>query len=333
MTSGWPRALAIALALGALVLSACNPGMEETAGIDRGGVTMPVTAQGPITGFGSIIVNGVHYDVDHAMIRIDDAPATASDLALGQLVTVVGERDDAGAVGVADTVSFLTNARGLVQSVDSAASELVVLGQRVLVTSSTVLDIDRTPPVLQSIRVGDAVSVSGFVGSTGFVYATRIESVSGGNESFLFGVVALLDAAAHRFNIGALLIDYGGANLIEGFPGGEPRDGDRVVVKGTLQSNGSLSAREVRLEEEFEHETEGSEAEVEGLITRFVSPADFDVSGRRASASQTTVYEGGSAASLAVNVKVSVHGTLSNAGVIAAEKIEVKDGGRVVDDD
>jgi hypothetical protein len=333
MIRGWPRALVSALLPVALLFSACDSGTPQTAGIDRGGVKTPVTAQGPITGFGSIIVNGVHYDVDGATIRIDDALGSASDLALGQLVTVVGERDDAGAVGVADTVSFVTNVRGLVQSVDSAASALTVLGQKVLVGASTVLDIDRTPPVLQSIRVGDALSVSGFVGSTGFIDATRIESVSSSQESFVFGVVTLLDTAALRFSIGALVIDYSSASVIEGFPSGGPRDGDRVIVKGMLRSNGSLSARELRLEEESEHEEGGSEAELEGLITRFVSPADFDVSGRRASASQTTVFEGGSAASLALNVKVELHGTRNDAGVIVARKIEIKEGGRVVDDD
>ena len=88
--------------------------------------------------------------------------------------------------------------------------------------------------------------------------------------------------------------------MIEGFPTGEPREGD------------------------------GTEAEIEGLITRFVSPADFDVSGSAVTASTATVYEGGSAASLKLNVKIKVEGTVNGASVIQASKIEVKDGGRVV---
>jgi hypothetical protein len=324
----------IAIALCALAFAACNNGGSPTAGIDRGGVWTPVTAEGPITGFGSIIVGGVHYDIDRASIRIDGETAGGADLALGQLVTVVGERDDAGATGVATSVSLMTNVRGLVEDVDVAASKLTVLGQSVLVGASTVLELGPAA-TLASLDRGDVVAVSGFVGGGGLIDATRIEQAPSSAESLVLGAITDIDVAALRFSIGSLDVDYRGAVLVEGFPSGGPRLGDRVVVKGTTASPGAtLIAREVYLvEESEEEEREGREAEVEGLISRFVSPADFDVSGRRASASAATVYEGGSSASLALNIKVQVEGVVDAAGVIVARKIEVKDGGRVVGDD
>jgi hypothetical protein len=324
----------IAIALCALAFAACNNGGSPTAGIDRGGVTTPVTAEGPITGFGSIVVNGVHYDIDRAAIRIDGETASGADLALGQLVTVVGERDDALATGVATSVSLMTNVRGIVENVDAAASRLTVLGQPVLVGASTVLDLGPTQ-TLASLNRGDVVAVSGFVGGGGLIDATRIERAPTSAESLVVGAITAIDVAALRFAIGSLNVDYSGAVLVDGFPSGGPRLGDRVVVKGTTASpDATLIARELYLVEESEQEQgQGREAEVEGLISRFVSPADFDVSGRRASASGATVYEGGSSASLALNVKVKVDGIVDAAGVIAARKIEVKDGGRVVGDD
>ena len=57
---------------------------------------------------------------------------------------------------------------------------------------------------------------------------------------------------------------------------------------------------------------------------------DFDVAGSAVTTSAATVYEGGTVASLRLNVKVKVTGRVNAAGVIAAQKIEVKDGGRVV---
>jgi hypothetical protein len=334
MIRGWPRALASALLPAALGLSACDSGTPQTAGIDRGGVTTPVTAQGPITGFGSIIVNGVHYDIDHAAITIDGETASGSDLALGQLVTVVGERDATEATGVASTVSFRTDVRGPVADIDVARSELTVLGQRVLVEADTVLDLDGAPQVLGSLARDDVVAVSGFVGSGGLIAATRIEKVASGDYLLVRGTITALNAPALRFSIGSLMVDYSGAVLVEGFPAGAPRVGDRVAVKGTMTSpNGTLVARELRLAEETEREEQGREAEVEGLISRFVSPSDFDVAGRRASANASTVYEGGSAASLALNVKVEVEGTVDSTGAIVARKIEIEDGGEAFGDD
>ena len=100
---------AACLTLAAMAVAACGGSGTQTAGIDRGGVATPVSVVGPITGFGSIVVNGVHYNVDKASIVVDGNPATASDLALGQVVTVVGERDAAGSTGTANQVLFQTN--------------------------------------------------------------------------------------------------------------------------------------------------------------------------------------------------------------------------------
>jgi hypothetical protein len=82
---------ALSLVLGAAALGACGGSGTQTAGIDRGGVATPVSVVGPITGFGSIVVNGVHYAVDKASVVVDGDPGGVSDLELGQIVTVVGE--------------------------------------------------------------------------------------------------------------------------------------------------------------------------------------------------------------------------------------------------
>ena len=62
---------AASLALAAMAVAACGGSGTQTAGIDRGGVATPVAVVGPITGFGSIVVNDVHYNVDKASVTAD----------------------------------------------------------------------------------------------------------------------------------------------------------------------------------------------------------------------------------------------------------------------
>ena len=314
------------LAIGALALAACSGSGTETAGIDRGGVTTPVSVVGPITGFGSIIVNGVHYSVDKASVIVDGNPATASDLELGQVVTVVGERDASGSTGIANRVLFQTNVRGPISALNTAASEITVLDHTVIASSSTIFDLAGVPGSFGSLRVGDLVSVSGFVSSHGSIEATRIQNVMASSGLLAFGVVSNLDRALLHFNLGALVVDYSQATLIEGFASGGPSNGDRVLVRATSTApSGALLAREVRRAEDEEAEA-GQEAEVEGLITRFASATDFDVGGRPVTTTSATTYRGGGSSALALNVKVEVEGAVNASGVIVATRVEIEGG-------
>lgn len=315
----------------AAVLGGCGTSDTETAGIDAGGAPVAIVVQGPITGFGSIIVNGVHYAIDRAQISVNGSAASAADLALGQLVTVSGTRDASAPRGQADSVSFDANVEGPVESIDAGAGRLVVLGTPITTNATTIIDLGSRPPAITSLALGERVQVSGFVGADGAIAATRIAARPAQSRLRVRGTVANLNRAGARFEINALTVDYRFAAVIEGFPTGEPREGDEVVVEGTRLNGRSVLVAEVLSLAESELEDEdGSEAEIEGLITRFVSPTDFDVSGRAVTTSSATFYEEGSAADLQLNVKIQVEGTVNGSGVIEARKIEVKDGGRVV---
>ena len=73
-----------------------DPAPPPIDGIDRGGAAI-----GPIDGFGSVIVNGVRFDTDNAVIVVDGAAASLSDLEVGQVVVVVGTFDEDGLNGEA----------------------------------------------------------------------------------------------------------------------------------------------------------------------------------------------------------------------------------------
>ena len=64
----------------ACLLAACGGG-------GGGGVsTTDATVIGPITGFGSVMVNGIRFDDDNAVITIEDAIQARDQLRLGMVV-------------------------------------------------------------------------------------------------------------------------------------------------------------------------------------------------------------------------------------------------------
>jgi hypothetical protein len=312
------------------VLGGCGTSDTQTAGIDAGGAPVAIVVQGPITGFGSIVVNGVHYEIDRARISVNGTAAAAADLALGQVVTLSGTREASAPHGQANAVAFDANVEGPVDVIDAGAGRLVVLGTPVTTNETTVIDLGSRPPAIASLVPGEHVQISGFVEADGAIAATRI-AARPLSRLRVRGEVENLNRAGARFEINALTVDYRSAVVIEGFPTGEPSEDDEVVVEGTrLNGRGELVAEVLSLAESELEGEDGAETEIEGLITRFVSPADFDVSGSAVTTSSATDYEGGSAADLQLNVKIKVEGTVNSSGVIEAREIEVKDGGRVV---
>ncbi len=318
-----------ALLLAISLVSACGGGGEggitpppppPTGGITRTGVAVAV---GPITGFGSVIVNGIRYDTATATFTKDGAAAVQADLAVGQFVLVKGTIDDNNSNAVATSVEFDDVVEGPVSSVDSVAGILVVLGQTVLVGPGTSID-DNCPALLDDFLNVPAVEVSGPVMGDGSIEATRIECRAALGEMEVTGLVNSLNAGAMTFEINALTVDYSVA-AVDNFPGGVISDGDPVEAKGvSLGAGGELIATRVEFKGARFADDEGDHIEVEGFITAFVSAANFDVSGIPVTTDANTIYEGGTAADLGLNLKVEVEGEFNSSGVLLATKVEFK---------
>lgn len=284
----------------------------------------PIVATGPIANFGSIIVNGVRYETGSASFSMDGQPGTQADLHVGHVVSVKGSINSDGTSGTANSVVFDDLVKGPVQSIDNAAQTLVVLGQSVIVDSGTSFDDSFSPASLDGVNVGQLVEISGQFDANGGIVATRIEPKPAGTEFEVHGTVANLDTAAMAFSLNALVVDYSSA-VLDDFAGGQISEGDFVEAKGTsLGANGELLATKVELESRLPGANNGDFVEIEGFITRFVSAEDFDVNGQPVTATSATRYEGGSAADLGLNIKVEVDGVLNDAGVIVAEKVDIR---------
>jgi hypothetical protein len=121
--------------------------------------------------------------------------------------------------------------------------------------------------------------------------------------------------------INGLTVDYATA-LLEGFPAGAPAVGDVVIAQGTALRAGPVivATRLVRIgAAPLDLSGDASTAEVEGLVTRFAGPNDFDVDGQHVVATAQTRYLRGTSADLALNARVEVRGTGANGVLTAAE--------------
>ena len=311
----------------ACLLAACSGGgggsSGPTAGID--GTGSQVIAMGTVSGFGSVIVNGVRYETTGTRFTIDGAPGTQADLSVGDVVVVKGELDaDDFSAGTADSIDFDDAVEGPIASIDTVTGTLVVLGQTVAISADTSFDDSIATRSLAGLSVGDLVEVSGFPASDGSIRATRIELKPAGGQFEVTGRVAMLDNTGSQFSINSLRVDFAAA-MLEDFPSGMISEGDLVEVHGSAPAGpGTLVATRVEFKGDDTSGAAGDRVELEGFITRFVSAADFDVSGLPVSTAAGTAFEGGSAADLGLDIKLEVEGTLSAAGVLVATKVDIR---------
>jgi len=299
--------------------SSAAPDLPPTGGISGNGVAI-----GPVANFGSIIVNGVTYNTDSATFSINDAAGMQADLRVGDVVVVTGTIDDSGSTGSAVTVTFDDLVTGPVDSVDLAGNSLLVLGQTVLVSPDTSFDDSFNPASLDGVSVGQIVEVSGQIDANDNIVATRIEPKPAGTQFEIHGTVAGLDSANMRFSLRGLVVDFSSAAL-DNFPNGQIADGDFVEAKGlSLGAGGELIATRVELEALVPGVNDGDRVEIEGFITRYVSVTDFDVAGFAVTTNGSTVFEGGTAADLGLNVKVEVEGDVDANGLLTATKVDIR---------
>lgn len=298
--------LSAALLIG---MVACGGGTQ----LAGGGIGGTGISQGPITGFGSIFVNGVEYDTTHATVIKDGSAATQGDLQIGMVVTVDGSIDSS-TTGTAATVTYAKELEGPITAVTT--NSLTVLGQTVVVDNLTKIVIaGLASPSLSDLHVNDTVEVSGLLNSAG-LRATYIAKKPSRADVELKGVITATGVTT--LTVGAQTVDIGG--LVLSFT---PALGDYVEVKGTL-NNGALVATSVERESRSLGDAHKDNAELKGFVTDFTSGSDFVVNAQRVQTSQATGYKGGTAADIKPGVLLEVEGQLAN-GVLLATKVSFED--------
>lgn len=313
------RAL-VALLLAALaVLAACG-------GVDSGGTGMTAdnSSAGRISGFGSVIVNGVRFDDSQASVVDDDGlTRTRDELKLGMVVEVTGRLFGSSGNGEASRIQFGHDIAGPVESVDVPGGQLVVLGQTVRVDADTLFNTG----TLADVLAGDQVEVFAFYDATAGAYtATRIERTTGLAAYTLRGRISqLADLPTRTFQIGNAVIDYGNVSS-----GALPTLANGLSVRvrlATAPVAGRWVATSVHTSQR--NFPENNEAQLEGFVSEYASAASLRVAGMAVdlSAPDLRIRGNGSLADLANGVRVEVQGSM-RAGVLVARVLQFKRAGQ-----
>lgn len=307
----WRRLRGLVPAALALLVS-CGGGVEGGGT----GSALATYASGPITGFGSIVVNGVHYDESSASVLSDDGVAlSAADLKLGMTVDIgSGAIDKTAGTAVAKTVQLRSDLLGPLAASDLSAGTLTVLGQTVQVSASTVFD-DSLSGGQSALSSGQLLRVYAIYDPVSGVYAARrVEPVSSASRYRIRGQVSALDTSLQTFRIGTAIFHYGSA---------VPDLANGAIVRLQLLTSADSSGRwEVAGLDRAERKPDnGQEVELESVIASFSSLASFTVDGITVNAASAAVSPAG--ATVAAGVRVEVEGTMVS-GVLVATKLEVK---------
>ena len=286
-------------------------------------------ASGPITGFGSVIVNEVRFDDSAAQIEdADGGRRNRDELRLGMTVEIDSDavRSVAGLSSAnAARIRFESELLGPVAAVDIAGGSFTVLGQRVAVNETTVFD-ERLGGGLGALAVGRLVEVYAVFDAAGARYrATRVEPRAGtaaGSEGLrIRGLVAQVDTSARALRIGNTFFDYAGAGGVPAeLAAGQfvrlrvqaaPADAPTAAPRWQVLSFGT-ALRPI---------TEAEGIKFSGLISAFASASSFSLGGRLVDASAAQFPDG--TAGLALGVRVEVEGSV-RAGVLRATRVAIR---------
>src|SRR3981189_1203829 len=125
---GIKKVPSILLAATAALVVACGGGGSGMSGTTPPGRAKP-RAGGPITGFGSIYVNGVHFKTTSATIRKNRQVVAQSALKVGEIARIKGTKNDSE--GNPDSVDVDENVVGPIAAINTMLNTLTVLGQTV----------------------------------------------------------------------------------------------------------------------------------------------------------------------------------------------------------
>ncbi len=274
-------------------------------------------ASGSISGFGSIIVNGVHFDESAAQVQDDDGQTLAgSALALGMVVQVsagpVSTAADGSRRAVASAVRTSRSLVGPASAVDTARGQLLVLGQTVWVSGATVFDA-RLAGGLAGVKGGQLLEVYGFYDSNRKGYtATRINPAAAGAGYLVSGPVAGLDARSQTFSVGSQTYSFAGLGVA-----GSPSEGEAVRLKlqPATDSSGRWVVSGQRASDSTPQDRDG--AGLDGVVSALLSGNRFVVDGVTVNASAAQ-FSG----AVVVGSEVEVSGSL-RAGVLVAAAVKV----------
>lgn len=297
------------IVLATSALTGCGGGGSSTTASSPGTGGTGIYTQGSISGFGSVILNGIRFDDTAATVQVDGVTATSAALRLGMVAAVQGERGADVTLGTASSIEVWSVAQGGVSQVISG--QFTLAGMTVQTDSATVFDGLSSDASLGS---GMRVTVWGLqAGADGRSWkATRVLQPATNTTVVSTGLVSV--AGSQRSLNGLLLTGSVVGNLTAG---------QLVRVQGTLSSDGdSLEVASFKLQSPAAGSQPQGEIEIEGLVTAMPSASRLMLGSIEVD-TRSAIYSP-LGAQITLGARVEVYGTWQQ-GVIQATKVELED--------
>jgi hypothetical protein len=312
------------LLLLAFLSLSCGIGGTDYAGGGTGGTGI---STGAVSGFGSVVVNGVHYNTNEKTKKISNGKDNSGRMdnvvfAVGMVVTV----EHGTADNDARVIEYRDNLSGPIAAWTPGEDNIIVILGHTIVVENAALFGD--------LKVNDVVEVSGFVDNAGRIRADFVSPASRPANGFeVKGYVS--GFSGNSFRLGPLpggsgatvAVSYSPA-AISVPPGGldngmyvQVFTSDREPVEGVITATGIVK---IAARTEF---PDGAAVDLAGLVTTPWAGSEndlfFAVEGKRVQWNHNTEFEGGGGTqedTRQANRRVQVQG-IENGGVLFATRI------------
>lgn len=285
-------------------------------GQDGSGATAPDSyTTGVVNGFGSVVVNGIHFDVRNAAIVIDGVGGRQErDLRVGMVVEVSGRIAADGLTGTATRLTYESLLRG---RLDAVGSSLQVLGQQVVLDDTTLfVGADG----VGNLAVGDQLQVSGLRVHDGSLRATLVVREPASTERQLSAFVTAV--AGNTLTVAGLAVDVSNAQFVDVTPAllaaGQ-------LVRVDLQAApvaGAAVATRVRLVDTRSAELLAKQHRQGFVLQWNAATGRFVLDGQPVQVLPTTEYQDGDVTGLANGARVEVTGLRGADGLLRASKLK-----------
>jgi hypothetical protein len=314
----------------------CGGNVNFAGGEGTGG-----TGVGPVTGFGSVVVNGVRYDdtgIDNTNF-FDDHGRTKAGLGAGMMVKIsaTGVNDVTG-TGTATRIEVMRHVDGPLDDngVTLATNRFRVMGQSVVADTATVFDNVAVGGLVDLAAIDNLaragrrpeLEVHGVSDNTGAIHATFIHmwdnDLAPGRGVQVKGTVANDNVVGNAFTLGTSTVSYAARPAGLG-------NGVFVEVKGTFRTtDNTVLATTIAVEDPAAGQGAGDLVKSEGYVKRIVTAgARFELVGADGLqlinwSTGTAAFRDGTAADLLAGARVEVEGKRNLDKTVAAKEISFR---------
>lgn len=299
------------------------PGVIERTG--------DVVSVGVITGFGSVLVNGVSYETESSDFFRNGALSSIEHFGIGESVMIKGTIDNNNANAAASTVELTNIIEGPVSNINDFGV-ISVLGAAVETNLNTLIDRG-CPSELDNSNIA-SLAILGNYSSLGTITATHIlcKELAQVDAYRFSGQVSDFDQSNMTFKLNNLLVDYTQATIDPKLTSGNSMLANGVVVevKGSPTSFKdeqlpSINATDLIYLGDSLKGNEGDHYQVDGFITNYSSAEAFNLFvGPHIlpiTTTENTQFLTGTKESLGNAIKVEVEGEINASGVLQATKL------------